>query len=141
MLGVFAVCFAIGLFLWRTSPASAQTPTALPASATPAPGLPIATRSVSTSTPRPTLTTEPAKNMAEISGEVSFAAMRNSPGYVGKNDNRDVIVEIPAGSQVEILEGSQSADGLRWWLVSWNDYQGWVAERTGSGKTILVFNP
>jgi len=30
---------------------------------------------------------------------------------------------------------------LQWWRVSWNGYEGWIAEKTGSGRIILEFEP
>lgn len=78
---------------------------------------------------------------AKISREVGEVNLRHSPGYVNKNDQDDVLVKIPTGATVKLLEGPQKADGLNWWYVEWNGYKGWIAERSGSGRTILIFNP
>lgn len=78
---------------------------------------------------------------AKISREVGEVNLRRSPGYVNKNDQDDVIVKIPSGATVKLLEGPQKTDGLDWWYVEWNEYKGWIAERTGSGRTIMIFNP
>jgi hypothetical protein len=78
---------------------------------------------------------------ATISREVVEVNLRRSPGYTNKNDLEDVVVKIPTGSTVKLLEGPQIVDRLNWWYVEWNGYQGWIAERTGSGKTIMIFNP
>jgi hypothetical protein len=80
-------------------------------------------------------------NIARISSDVEEVNMRFTPGYESKNDNTDVVTKIPSSAIVEILDGPKSADGLKWWYVRWNGYEGWVAEKTGSGRTILVFNP
>lgn len=78
---------------------------------------------------------------ATISREVGEVNLRRSPGYVNKNDQDDVMVKIPNGATVKLLEGPQKTDGLDWWYVEWNGYKGWIAERTRSGKTIMIFNP
>jgi hypothetical protein len=115
--------------------------------ATQEPNRPTATESLVmlTNTPFPTLTAAPTvtENLrqAQISGLVYYAALRRSPGYRNKNDDHDILVEIPAGENVIILDGPQVADDLSWWLVSWRGHQGWVAEKTGSGKIILIFDP
>jgi hypothetical protein len=78
---------------------------------------------------------------AQISGEVAEVNMRSSPGYTNKDDSRDVIAKIPSGATVEILDGPYTADGLNWWHISWNGSKGYIAEKTGSGRTIMIFNP
>lgn len=78
---------------------------------------------------------------ARISSEVTEVNLRTSPGYSNKNDATDVIARIPSGTTVDIIGGPSSADELTWYQVSWNGYTGWVAEKTGSGRTILIFTP
>ena len=78
---------------------------------------------------------------ARISREVAEVNLRRTPGYVNKNDQDDVITKIPSGATVGLLDGPQKADGLNWWHVDWNGYQGWIAETTSSGRTIMIFNP
>jgi len=94
------------------------------------------------STPRsiiPTTTIFP-KRLAQISNEVEEVNLRQSPGYITKNDS-DVIIKIPQYSEVEIIDGPEYADNLVWWYVSWNNYTGWMADHTGTGRTILIFIP
>jgi len=95
----------------------------------------------STSTPQNffTITPDTARKYVEISDEIFEVYLRKSPGYKNKNANIDVVVKIPTGEIVEITGESKSADGLTWWYVIWNGYEGWIADHTGSGKTILVF--
>lgn len=76
---------------------------------------------------------------ATISHEIQMVSLRRTPGYVNKNDT-DVIVEIPEGERVRIISGPSKADGLNWWRVEWNGYEGWMAEKTASGKKILIFD-
>lgn len=82
-----------------------------------------------------------ADQYAKISREVGEVNLRRSPGYVNKNDQDDVIVKIPTGATVKLLDGPQEADGLNWWYVEWSGYKGWIAEKSGSGRTIMIFNP
>jgi hypothetical protein len=76
---------------------------------------------------------------AQISNEVYYAALRLTPGYSDKNNDVDLLANVPAEAIVEILGGPVQADGLNWWNVSWNGTSGWMADHTGSGKTILIF--
>lgn len=71
--------------------------------------------------------------------EISKVNLRKSPGYANKNDNKDVIVEIPCGESLNLLLETRFADELTWWKVNWKSYEGWVSDHTGSGKTILTF--
>ena len=78
---------------------------------------------------------------ARISNEIYYAALRQSPGYSNKNNDVDLLANVPAGDIVQILDGPEQADGLNWWYVSWNGITGWMADHTGSGKTIMIFLP
>jgi hypothetical protein len=78
------------------------------------------------------------KTYAIISGEVIDVFLRKTPGYRNKKKS-DIITKIPSGAKVEILEGPVTEDGLNWWRVSWNGYEGWVADHTGKGREILEF--
>jgi hypothetical protein len=88
-----------------------------------------------------TLVTSPEDQYAKISGEVVEVNLRRTPGYANKNDLDDVIVKIPSGATVKLLKGPQKADGLNWWFVEWNGYEGWIAERTRTGRTVMIFSP
>jgi hypothetical protein len=66
--------------------------------------------------------------------------LRRTPGYINKDDSVDSIYEVPCGESVELLGDTEYVDGLNWWKVSWNGYTGWIADHTGSGRTILIFN-
>ena len=66
--------------------------------------------------------------------------LRRSPGYKNKPTN-DRIALVPAGAHVVILSGPAKIDGLIWWYVDWNDTQGWMAERSSGGKTLLAQAP
>ncbi|MGB8984014.1 MAG: SH3 domain-containing protein [Anaerolineales bacterium] len=84
-------------------------------------------------------TPPPDSSIAWISDEVTEVNLRSTPGYSNKNDAHDVITKIPSSESVEILDGPFSADGLNWWLVSWEGFEGYIADHTGNGRTILIF--
>jgi hypothetical protein len=67
--------------------------------------------------------------------------LRATAGYLAKPEE-DVLAQLQPGDVAEILGPSAQADGLTWWLVrtAVNDgrtVEGWVAEATASGVTIL----
>lgn len=99
-----------------------------------------------TSTSTPSTVTDSANSFpqtnyeAQIScEEISKVNLRKSPGYANKNDNKDVIVEIPCGESLNLQLETRFADELTWWKVNWKSYEGWVSDHTGSDKTILTF--
>ncbi len=82
-----------------------------------------------------------ADSLAQIScADVKNVNLRKSPGYVNKNDEKDVVREIPCGEYVKLFGENEVKDDLNWWSVDWNGYEGWIADHTGSGKVILVFD-
>lgn len=94
----------------------------------------------STSTPSTITDFAQVNYEAQIScEEISKVNLRKSPGYANKNDNKDVIVEIPCGESLNLQLETKFADELTWWKVNWKSYEGWVSDHTGSGKTILTF--
>jgi len=97
---------------------------------------PIATEAPA-ATEAPVNASQPTQ--AQISNEIYFAALRKTPGYSNKNNDIDLLANVPAGATVQILGGPEQADGLNWWNVSWNGITGWMADHTGSGKTIMIF--
>ncbi len=72
--------------------------------------------------------------------DITQASLRKSPGYVGKDDSTDVLYKIDCGQTVQLLGEKQDADGLTWWKISWSGYVGWMADHSGNGRIILVFN-
>lgn len=81
------------------------------------------------------------KQYAIISDQIMEVNLRATPGYLGKNDNVDVLVKIPSGERVEIISGPKEKDGLSWWKITWEGYTGWIADHTASGREIIDFNP
>jgi len=90
--------------------------------------------------PEQRATQQPSQQYARISSVVVEVNLRRSPGYVNKDDSTDVIIKIPSGGLVEVIKGPQSMDDLQWWYVSWNGYEGWIADHTGKGRIIMEFN-
>jgi hypothetical protein len=62
--------------------------------------------------------------------------LRQTPGFQSK-PAEDVIAVLRAGELATVLEGPEQADGLRWWRVRSNQVEGWMAERSNSGKVLL----
>ena len=66
--------------------------------------------------------------------------VRRSPGYLSKPDG-DVLFQLQPGELMVLLEGPVPADNLLWWRVAAETgagrNEGWVAEATSSGVTIL----
>lgn len=68
--------------------------------------------------------------------------IRRSPGHQGKGGD-DILAQIQPGEGVEIVSGPQEADSLLWWLIRYRTQsgatvEGWMAEATGSGVTIMA---
>jgi hypothetical protein len=76
---------------------------------------------------------------ATISNEVYKVSLRKTPGFQGKTKSEDVIAEVSQGERVTVISGPTVEDGLNWWRVEWKGYTGWIAEKTISGKKILIF--
>ena len=68
--------------------------------------------------------------------------IRSSVGYLGK-PRSDILAQALPGESMEILDGPTEADSLIWWFVRYRssdgvEVEGWVAEATASGVTILA---
>jgi murein DD-endopeptidase MepM/ murein hydrolase activator NlpD len=71
----------------------------------------------------------------------SIVNLRRTAGFKDKPAN-DIQYEIPAGSELTILGGPQTVDGLTWWQVRFtsqfgNRFDGWVAATKASGEPLL----
>jgi hypothetical protein len=72
---------------------------------------------------------------------LTIVRMRRSPGYAGKAPE-DVLAEFAAGSELTVIGGPQTADGLIWWQLRGSDVQGmtvegWMAEKAPGGAALL----
>lgn len=68
--------------------------------------------------------------------------VRRTPGYQGKPDD-DAVAQLRPGDRVEIIGAPMLEDGLIWWRVRYSHpdgrvIEGWVAQATASGVTILA---
>lgn len=79
----------------------------------------------------PFLPNDPVQNVS--GGRVN---LRQSPGFQNKAAG-DVILIVQAGETGTVLEGPVQADGLNWWRVRFANDEGWMAERSNSGKVLL----
>lgn len=71
--------------------------------------------------------------------DIDKVNLRRSPGYISKNDNKDVITEVSCNENLVLLLETRYKDELTWWKVGWRNYEGWISDHTGSGKVILEF--
>lgn len=67
--------------------------------------------------------------------------MRRFPGFRGKPAD-DVLVAVPCGTDLVIVDGPQQADDLTWWrvegMVAGTAVEGWISEISPTGKRFLV---
>lgn len=66
--------------------------------------------------------------------------LRQSPGFQNKPAG-DVILVVQPGDSGTVLEGPVQADGLNWWRIRFVGGEGWMAERSNSGKVLLSLAP
>lgn len=72
----------------------------------------------------------------------SLVNLRATPGYLSKPAG-DVFAQLQPGDVAEITGPSQASDGLAWLPVRYQTrdgriVEGWIAEATASGVTILA---
>jgi|GEM_PF-6679062 len=65
--------------------------------------------------------------------------LRRTPGYMNKNDAVDVMTTLLPGTEMRVVGGPEYIDGINWWNVKWNGYQGWMADHRGNGELLLEF--
>jgi hypothetical protein len=112
-----------------------NTATSVPPTPTVRPTIPA------TNTPQPTATLRPAPEVITISvrARVNISEgfqinLRDLPSLSGST----VITRLVADAEVDIVDGPEDADDLRWWNVNGGEGQtGWVVEAFG-GETWLV---
>jgi len=64
---------------------------------------------------------------------IALTRIRESAGTAAA-----VLKTLADARQATVLEGFQCADGLTWWKVKGNDFEGWAAERDEKGTELLV---
>jgi len=90
----------------------------------------------------PLMTPTPATSVIQPGGKAKVVSkvgvrMRKTPAYKNK-PARDVIMVVPPQAVVEVLDGPQMSDGLRWWRVRYRERVGWMAEATAGGIQLLA---
>jgi hypothetical protein len=113
-----------------------QTPAPTPPTPTPSP-----TPSPTPPTPTPAPPPSPALSKGMKATTNAIVNLRRSPGFKDKPAN-DILYEIPAGSEVTILDGPRAVDDLTWWNIRFasqfgNRFDGWVAATKASGEPLL----
>ena len=63
--------------------------------------------------------------------------MRETPGYIGKNDTADTVLYLKKGDIVNVTGGPENRDGLCWWLVEFGAFVGWTADHSYDGLLLL----
>jgi hypothetical protein len=115
--------------------AVAPSPTSVPAGPAPATFAPSQPSGAIPTTCQPGI--EVGKTIAVVYPAVR---MRQSPGYVGKDDRTDSIHFTGTGDWVTVIGGPEMRDGLCWWLVEHVGFSGWVADHSRDGTLLLSAN-
>jgi hypothetical protein len=115
-----------------------QPPTTI---ATYAPGIPTPTTWLPQAGAN-TIPCQPGIQVGSPARVVSSAVrIRQSPGYVGKNNATDTIYYLEGGEIVNIVGGPTSQDGLCWWTVDYQGVKGWTADHSRTGDLLLTAGP
>ena len=90
--------------------------------------------------PLPVAPLQPIK-VGDNAKTLDVTNLRKTPGYQNKPDS-DILYAIPAQSEIAVLAGPNTADGLVWWNVRFtssqgNTFSGWVADAKASGTPLL----
>lgn len=64
--------------------------------------------------------------------------MRQSPGYLGKNDTVDTVRYLEVGSSVNVRGGPETVDNLCWWNLEYQGSSGWSANQSLGGELLLA---
>ena len=88
--------------------------------------------------PPPAYTFTPGDRFATT----TIVRLRRTPGITGAAPD-DIIAEIMPGVEGAVLSGPEDRDDMLWWQVRIADatgrlQQGWMAERTADGETLMV---
>jgi hypothetical protein len=90
--------------------------------------------------PAPDAPFAPGRKVRNVTN--SLVNLRATPGYLSKPAG-DVLAQLQPGDVAEITGASQASDGLTWRPVRYQEQdgriiEGWIAEATASGVTILA---
>jgi hypothetical protein len=67
--------------------------------------------------------------------------IRESPGYIVKDDATDTIDYLQRGDEALVVSGPVRVDGLCWWNVQFQNVTGWSADHSETGELLLVGRP
>jgi hypothetical protein len=139
--------FADGLTWWRgQTSVSGSTVVGWVAESTPA-GVPLLerVRDLQPPPPAPPPPAPPPQPGLQPGGGAmtqTVVRLRQSPGHVGKPAT-DTITDVPPNTQIRVVAGPRSVDGLTWWQVEapvgGRVLTGWMAETAPNG--ILLLRP
>ncbi len=105
---------------------------------------PVAFNVASTPVPAPGTPSFSCEPGIQVGGIVNVThravRMRRSPGYVNKNDATDSLHYMEAGDTLVVRGGPQIVDGLCWWFVEHQGFQGWTADHSQEGRLLLSVN-
>jgi len=133
--GIMLAAFAIFFFVrWRSSPATAATPT-------PALALAAATR-LPTRTPifpTPTLTPTDTPAVLQVGASAQIVNIEGSVlrGRQQPNLKAAATAAFKSGERVRILEGPVEADDFIWWKIEGASGTGWSAQQSKEGVVWL----
>lgn len=128
------LCSALALLVLSTGgqlPQIGNGPSWTPPAPTASNAQPSTGTSIERSPSRPFLPGDIVQNAS--GGRVN---LRRSPGFQNKPAD-DVILVVQPGDSGTVLEGPVQADGLNWWRIRFANGEGWMAERSNSGKVLL----
>jgi hypothetical protein len=134
-VGVIILILFIAFLLLALSPDQPSSPPAPTSSPTPTPepleGTPASTTTASGSC---------QKGIAvDKSVDVVYTGVRvrQSAGYVNKNDAQDTIHYLKTGDKAKVKAGPKKKDGLCWWKLEHDGVEGWTADHSRTGRLLL----
>jgi hypothetical protein len=130
IMGMMAVILVLAI-----APGGNDNPGTIP---TYAPGIPTPTTGWP-DTGAQSIPCQPGIQVGSPARVVSSAVrIRQSPGYIAKNDDTDTIHYLQYGDIVNVLGGPTNQDGLCWWNVDYLGIKGWTADHSRSGELLLL---
>jgi hypothetical protein len=138
------VSVMVVLAMWpEPSSQSAQPGTNVmsPAGAVPtyAPGIPTPTnRPLGSGASSVSFSCEPGIQVGRTARVMYQAVrLRETPGYIGKNDSEDTVLFLKRDDIVSVISGPEQRDGLCWWRVQFGGFVGWAADHSNDGLLLL----
>lgn len=142
ILGLFGVIVVLAVMPTQSSPTFVQ-PGALTPPPTYAPGIPTPTSFLpQVGAQNAAIQCQPGIQVGKTAAAVADSVrIRQSPGYVGKDDSADTVQYLRKGDVVNVIGGPVNKDGLCWWNVQHQAITGWSADHSTGGQLLLVGGP